>query len=73
MGITRGGCGAELIDLLDRILDRGVTVPPSARLQVAARDLRRMKARIVVECVDLYAGHKLEKARTLLVSSRRPT
>ena len=52
MIIRRQKPGVELLDLLDRILDKGTTVCPSDRLRLAAADLRTMRAHIVVECIE---------------------
>lgn len=52
MIIRRQKPGVELLDLLDRILDKGATMNPSDRLRLSTADLRTMRARIVVQCID---------------------
>jgi len=56
MPIRREQPGLELIDILDRVLDKGVTVEASARLWVSTNDLRKMRAHIIVESVETHQG-----------------
>ena len=45
----------HLVDLLDRILDKGIVIDVSARLAVAGIDLGiTVKARIVVASIETY-------------------
>ena len=50
--------GAErslhLLDVLDRVLDKGIVIDVRARMSVAAIDLIAMDARIVVSSLDTY-------------------
>ena len=54
MLIRREQPGSELIDLLDRVLDKGVTVEASARIRVSANTLQKMGAHFVVESVETH-------------------
>jgi len=60
MSLSRERPGSDLIDLLDRILDKGANVHPSARLRVSENDLRSMRARIVLESVETYLHSPLK-------------
>lgn len=60
MLIRRKQPGLELIDILDRVLDKGITIEPSARIRVSANDLRKMRAHIVVESVETYKGRQAQ-------------
>ena len=52
MLIRREQPGLELIDILDRVLDKGLTVEASARIQISTNGLRKMRAHIVVKSVE---------------------
>jgi len=41
-------------ELLDRVLDHGIVVDPSARIFLLGVDLRSIKAKFVVESVQIY-------------------
>ncbi len=71
MRIRREQPGLELIDLLDRILDKGVTVEASARIRVSANDFRKMRAHIVVESVEMCTGRQAQ-SELLVNVGRRP-
>ena len=46
---------AQMVDLLDRILDKGIVVDVSARVILAGIDLGfRFEARMVVASIDTY-------------------
>ena len=60
MRIRRDQTCLDLIDILDRVLDKGITIEPSARIRVSANDLRKMKAHIVVESVETDKGRQAQ-------------
>jgi hypothetical protein len=57
MTVERKPPGTELIDVLDRVLDKGTVVDASARLRLAANDMRSMRSHLVVDSMETYAGH----------------
>ncbi len=57
MTVERKPPGTDLIDVLDRVLDKGTVVDASARLRLAANDMRSMQAHVVVDSMDTYVGH----------------
>jgi hypothetical protein len=57
MKVERKPPGAELIDVLDRVLDKGTVVDASARLRLAANDMRSMHTHVVVDSMDTCVGH----------------
>ncbi|HLI62852.1 MAG TPA: gas vesicle protein GvpJ [Terriglobales bacterium] len=57
MTVERKSPGTELIDILDRVLDKGTVVDASSRLRLATNELRSMRAHMVVDSMDTYAGH----------------
>jgi hypothetical protein len=52
MPVERASGGTSLIDVLDRVLDKGVVVDAWARVALAGIDLLTEGARIVVASVD---------------------
>jgi hypothetical protein len=54
--VEREPPGMDLIDLLDRVLDKGTVIDASALLRLAASDLRKMRAHIVVDSIETYNG-----------------
>jgi hypothetical protein len=58
MSSERGASGASLLDILDRVLDKGVVVDPWARVAAAAIDLRRGSDRLVVASVETLLDHQ---------------
>jgi Gas vesicle protein len=44
----------RLIDILDRILDRGIVVDPTLRLELMEIDLLRIEGRVVVASIQTY-------------------
>ena len=71
MRIRREQPCLELIDVLDRVMDKGVTIEPSARIRVFANDLRKMRAHIVVEFAETYKGRQAQSEKRGNVG-RRP-
>ena len=45
---------ANLIELLDRVLDNGIVVDPSSRVALMGTDLHAIGDRMVVESVQTY-------------------
>lgn len=54
MAIQRTGAGASLIDVLDRVLDKGIVIDAFVRVSVVGIDLVTVEARIVVAAIDTY-------------------
>jgi hypothetical protein len=44
-----------VVELLDRVLDNGIVVDPSARVYLIGHELRASKRRVVVEWVRTHA------------------
>jgi hypothetical protein len=57
MNIERTPSQASLIDVLDRVLDKGIVVDAWVRLSVVAIDLIILEARIVVVSMKTSLGH----------------
>jgi hypothetical protein len=51
--IERAAGGTSLIDVLDRVLDKGIVIDAWVRVSLGI-DLLTVDARVVVACIDTY-------------------
>ena len=55
MAVLRApGDGGTLIDVLDRVLDKGIVIDGWARMSVAGIDLVGLEVKVVVASIDTY-------------------
>ena len=54
MAVERAGAGSSLIDVLDRVLDKGIVIDAYVRVSIVGIDLVSVEARIVVASVETY-------------------
>jgi hypothetical protein len=54
MAVERAPGGASLIDVLDRVLDKGIVIDAWVRVSLVGIDLITVEARIVVASIDTY-------------------
>jgi hypothetical protein len=54
MALERAPGGSSLIDVLDRILDKGIVVDAWVRISLVGIDLITVEARIVIASIDTY-------------------
>ncbi|MGZ4492672.1 MAG: gas vesicle protein GvpJ [Nocardioidaceae bacterium] len=54
MAVERAPAGASLIDVLDRVLDKGIVIDAYVRVSLVGIELLTIDARIVVASVDTY-------------------
>ena len=54
MAIERSPTGSSLIDVLDRILDKGIVVDAWVRISLVGIDLVTVEARVVIASIDTY-------------------
>ncbi len=52
--VERAPGGTSLIDVLDRVLDKGIVVDPWVRVSLVGIDLITVEARVVVASIDTY-------------------
>ena len=52
--VERAPGGTSLIDVLDRILDKGIVIDAWVRVSLVGIDLLTVQARIVVASIDTY-------------------
>ena len=54
MTMERYGGGTSLIDVLDRVLDKGIVIDAWVRISLVGIDLITVEARVVVASIDTY-------------------
>lgn len=54
MAIERMSSGSSLIDVLDRVLDKGIVIDAWVRISLVGIDLITVEARVVVASIDTY-------------------
>jgi hypothetical protein len=54
MAVERVSGGSSLIDVLDRVLDKGIGIDAWVRISLVGIDLITVEARVVVASIDTY-------------------
>ncbi|HJW99262.1 MAG TPA: gas vesicle protein GvpJ [Terriglobales bacterium] len=57
MGVQRGDNAISIIDVLDRILDKGIVIDAWARVSVAGIELVTVEGRVVVASFSTYVSN----------------
>ncbi|NIQ57810.1 MAG: gas vesicle structural protein GvpA [Gammaproteobacteria bacterium] len=70
MAVERAPAGTSLIDVLDRVLDKGIVIDAYVRVSLVGIDLVTVEARIVVAAIDTYL--KYAEAVGVMPSVARP-
>jgi hypothetical protein len=70
MPIERASVGSSLIDVLDRVLDKGIVIDAWVRVSLVGIDLITVEARVVVASIDTYL--KYSEAVSQSVPVARP-
>jgi hypothetical protein len=70
MAVERSPSGSSLIDVLDRVLDKGIVIDAWVRVSLVGIDLVTIEARIVVASIDTYL--KYSEAVGLTAPGSRP-
>ena len=79
MAVERASAGSSLIDVLDRVLDKGIVIDAYVRVSLVGIDLVSVEARIVVASIDTYlkyaeaVGITSPVARPALAAAREET
>ena len=68
MAVERAPGGTSLIDVLDRILDKGIVVDAWVRISLVGIDLITVEARVVVASIDTYLKYADAVGLTGIVS-----
>lgn len=70
MAVERSPSGSSLIDVLDRVLDKGIVIDAWVRVSLVGIDLVTIEARIVVASIETYL--KYSEAIGLSSAGSRP-
>lgn len=57
MAVERTPSGSSLIDVLDRVLDKGIVIDAWVRVSLIGVDLVTIEARVVVASIATYLKH----------------
>ena len=71
MAVERAAGGSSLIDVLDRVLDKGIVIDAWVRVSLVGIDLITVEARVVVASIDTYLIYS--EAVGAAASAARPT
>ena len=72
MTVERAAGGTSLIDVLDRVLDKGIVIDAWVRVSLVGIDLITVEARVVVASIDTYLKYS-EAVGQVLPASRPQT
>jgi gas vesicle structural protein len=70
MAVERAAGGTSLIDVLDRVLDKGIVIDAWVRVSLVGIDLITVEARVVVASIDTYL--KYSEAVGAATAAARP-
>jgi hypothetical protein len=68
MAVERSAGGTSLIDVLDRVLDKGIVIDAWVRVSLVGIDLITVEARVVVASIDTYLKYSEAVAQVAPVS-----
>ena len=68
MPVERSTGGTSIIDVLDRVLDKGIVIDAWVRISLVGIDLITVEARVVVASIDTYLKYADAVGLTGLVS-----
>jgi gas vesicle structural protein len=71
MRVERTAATSNLVDVLDRVLDKGIVIDAWVRVSLVGIDLLTVEARVVVASIDTYI--KYSEAVAQVPSVSRPT
>lgn len=68
MAVERTPGGTSLIDVLDRVLDKGIVIDAWVRVSLVGIDLITVEARVVVASIDTYLKYSEAVGQTAPMS-----
>lgn len=68
MAVERAAGGTSLIDVLDRVLDKGIVIDAWVRVSLVGIDLITVEARVVVASIDTYLKYSEAVGQVVPVS-----
>ena len=71
MALESSGSGFVLVDVLDRVLDKGIVIDAAVRVSVAGIELLGVDARVVVASIETYLLHAETLAYTDMAAAPR--
>ena len=72
MPVERAPGGSSLIDVLDRVLDKGIVIDAWLRVSLVGIDLITVEARVVVASIDTYLKYSEAVGQTAGPAQRAP-
>ena len=72
MAVERAAGGTSLIDVLDRVLDKGIVIDAWVRVSLVGIDLITVEARVVVASIDTYLKYSEAVGQVAPVSRPQP-
>jgi hypothetical protein len=70
MAVERASGGTSLIDVLDRVLDKGIVIDAWVRVSLVGIDLITVEARVVVASIDTYLKYSEAVGQTPTLSAK---
>jgi hypothetical protein len=70
MAVERASGGSSLIDVLDRVLDKGIVIDAWVRVSLVGIDLITVEARVVVASIDTYLKYSEAVGQMPTMSSK---
>jgi hypothetical protein len=72
MAVERAAGGTSLIDVLDRVLDKGIVIDAWVRVSLVGIDLITVEARVVVASIDTYLKYSEAVGQVNPISRPQP-
>jgi hypothetical protein len=72
MAVERAAGGTSLIDVLDRVLDKGIVIDAWVRVSLVGIDLITVEARVVVASIDTYLKYSEAVGQVSPISRPQP-
>jgi hypothetical protein len=72
MAVERAAGGTSLIDVLDRVLDKGIVIDAWVRVSLVGIDLITVEARVVVASIDTYLKYSEAVGQVTPMSRPQP-
>jgi gas vesicle structural protein len=69
----KGRGNTNLIDVLDRVLDKGIVIDAWVRVALVAIDLMTIEARILVASIETYLEHAYVVAKVIQAPTMPPS
>src|SRR3954464_8576814 len=70
MAVERASGGTSLIDVLDRVLDKGIVIDAWVRVSLVGIDLITVEARVVVASIDTYLKYSEAVGQTPTLAAK---